>query len=94
MKSDPNQCRHNPKIVCGIMNLISNCPYPIEGDCIAISAINLLGRVNTVTGIITLQKYRYIPAQIHIRILDDNMCDECRVIWKTPMVCPICNAEE
>ena len=91
---EPKKCRHNPKILCGVVKNVGHCPFPTEALCDENNATNFLGRVNHSFGTITLQKYRYNHHKIKISVLEDNMCHECRVIWADLMNCPICKGDD
>ena len=92
---NPKKCRHNSKILCGVVKNIGHCPFPTEALCEENNATNLLGRVNHAFCTIVLQKYRYNYHKISIKVLDENMCSICRVIWvDSKMDCPICNMED
>ena len=91
---NPKKCRRNPKILCGVIRNVGNCPFPTDEQCRENNATNLFGMVNHGFGAITLKKYRYNHMKVKISVLEKNMCPACRVIWATPQdKCPICNME-
>ena len=91
----PFPCRHNRTILCGVVRKVLNCPYATEEQCRAETSTNLYGMVSKTFGAITLKRFRYNHKRLSIKILEENLCGECRVIWTDPTItCPICNMEE
>lgn len=89
----PVKCKHNPKVLCGVVKNVGHCPYVSEELCQRDTVTSLLGLINKGFGTITLKKFRYNLHKISIKVLDVNMCNECRVIWADPTNCPICKGE-
>jgi len=87
----PFPCRHNNKILCGVVRKVINCPYSTEDQCRAETSTNLFGMVSKTFGAISLKRFRYNHKRIQISVLEKNMCNECKVIWNEPINCPICN---
>lgn len=92
---DPKKCKRNKKILCGVVKNLGHCPYVSEKLCQRDTVTSLLGLVNKGFGTITLKKFRYNLHKISIKILDENMCAICRVIWvDSEMNCPICKGDD
>lgn len=92
---NPKTCKRNGKILCGIVNNLGNCPFPTNELCEANNSTNLLGMVSNTFGTITLKLFRYDHHKIKFKVLDENMCNECKIIWADKDDnCLICNLEE
>lgn len=91
----PKTCKHNSQILCGVVKNLGNCPFPTDEHCGRNNATNWLGMISNAFGSITLKKFRFNLYKISRSVLDNNMCDCCKVIWVSPIEdCPICNMEE
>ena len=90
----PKACRHNKKLLCGVVKNLGHCPFVDSEHCKDSNATDLFGMVSNAYGTITLKKYRYNHMKVSMSVLTKNMCSECRVIWATPGNCPICKMEE
>jgi len=91
----PKKCRRNPKILCGVVKNVGNCPFHSDKACQDNNDTNLFGTRNLSFGTIVLKKYRYNVHKVRMDVLEENMCQECRVIWNKPLdKCPICKTEE
>ncbi len=91
---DPKKCKHNPMILCGVVRNTKNCPFNTEDQCNDDNAEAWLGIINRGFNTLTLKRFRYNHKRIKVKILDVNMCSECKVIWADPMNCPICNGDD
>lgn len=90
---EPKKCCHNPRLLCGIVKNVKNCPYTTDEVCKATNSEAWLGLYNPSFKAITLKRFRYNHKKIKLSVLDENMCSECRVIWASPQECPICKGE-
>lgn len=86
---DIKKCKFNQTIICGVVKNINNCYCISESQCKANNVENWLASINARYGTITLMKYRYNLKKIPIAILDEQMCNVCKVIW-TDGKCLIC----
>lgn len=85
------KCSHDPKILCGVVKNVGNCPFYSSLHCQADNVENWMGFNNQGFGSITLKRFRYKPNN---KEASANMCCECRVIWTDPTItCPICKEE-
>lgn len=95
MNLNPKQCKRDNRILCGVVKSLGNCPFPSDQQCDDNNVTNWLGMINVRFGSITLKKFRFNVAKISRSVLDNNMCDCCKIIWVSPVEdCPICNMEE
>ena len=91
MNLNPQNCKRNRKILCGVVKNLGNCPFPDSERCAANNATDYLAMVNQTFGTITLKAYRYNPHKVKISVLERNMCGDCKVIWADPdNACLIC----
>lgn len=87
----PKTCKHNRKVLCGVVRNLGNCPFPNSENCNDNNATDWFAMVNHSFGTITLKAYRYNPHKVKISVLEKNMCSDCRVLWADPEnTCLIC----
>lgn len=96
MNLNPKPCKRKSKVLCGVVKNTGNCPYGSTEQCRSLNVENWMGFVSQRFGTLTLKRFRYSVKWIKLSVLDENMCNECRVIWVEPQTegCPICNMEE
>lgn len=90
---EPKKCRFDSNTLCGVVKVVSNCPFHTEDQCKDANSEAWLGFINRRFNTLTLKRFRYNHQRINVKVLDVNMCSECRVIWLEPQPCPICKEE-
>ena len=85
-----NHCKHNLRIICGVFKNTNNCSYPNVDLCKAENDEKWLGMPGPEN--VGLRTFIFNGKEIKMKILDENMCDVCHVIFiDTLDKCPVCN---
>ena len=94
MNINPKKCRRDPKVLCGIVKNVGNCPYPTIEHCNDNNTTNWFGMQNLSFGTLTLKRYNYNHFKVKLSIMEDTMCSGCNIIWNKSLdKCPVCGTE-